>query len=80
MKLPLLTRKEACEYLRISLRKLETLITVKTIGCVRIGKSVRLEQAELDRFISGSRIEPHIATDRGIDSILEKLGSRLYGV
>ena len=52
----LINRRDACTTLSISLRTLETLISSKALGCIRIGKSVRLEPEELERFKASRRI------------------------
>jgi excisionase family DNA binding protein len=48
---PLLTANEAAETLRISQRKLWSLTNCGEIPCVRIGRSVRYDLADLQRWI-----------------------------
>jgi len=47
----LLTKGEAAERLRISVRSLDRLRSVGAIKCVRIRGSVRVADAEIERFI-----------------------------
>lgn len=61
----LLTAKEAAAYLSIGRTKIWALLYGGELGCVRIGRSVRLEKSELDRFISSRRVG---GADAGTDS------------
>ena len=47
----LLTRTEAAEALRYSTRKIDYLIAEGDLPAVRIGRSVRITEAALERFI-----------------------------
>jgi len=48
----LLTKPEAATTLRISCRKLERLIATRSIRALKIGRHVRIEPAELTRFVA----------------------------
>jgi excisionase family DNA binding protein len=51
----LLTRQEACDFLRVSISTLRRM----RVPFVRIqGRGVRYEQAELDKFVAGARTKP----------------------
>lgn len=54
MTTPLLTKTEAADRLRISVRSLDRLRSVGAIKTVRIGCSVRFTEAEVERFITKS--------------------------
>jgi excisionase family DNA binding protein len=48
----MLTKKEVCDTLRISISTLNSLLKEKKIGCVRVGtRAVRIPPEELDKFI-----------------------------
>ena len=48
----LLKKEEAAQILAISVRKLEQLLATGEMRAKRIGRSVRLETAEVERFIT----------------------------
>lgn len=48
----LLTKREAADRLRVSARSLDRLRSVGAIKTVRIGCSVRVTDAEIERFIT----------------------------
>jgi len=54
--LDLLTPAEAGKYLRTGERFVRRLIAERRIGYVKVGKFVRLERGELDRFIAAGRV------------------------
>ena len=47
---PLLTKADAAKLLHICVRSVEHLITSRSIAVIRIGRSVRIERSELERF------------------------------
>ena len=48
----MLTKKEVCDALRISINTLNTLLQEKKIGSVRVGtRAVRIPSEELEKFI-----------------------------
>jgi excisionase family DNA binding protein len=50
---PLLTKREACQILKISITTLDKLIADGSIKSIKVGeKSVRIPQSELQSFIS----------------------------
>lgn len=51
----LLTAREAAEFLKISTRKLYDLETRGEIQAIRIGRSIRYEAEELQRFVASLR-------------------------
>ncbi len=51
----LLSRREACDYLSISPRKLDQLTADGDLPRVKIGSCVRFEQADLDAFIAAQK-------------------------
>ena len=53
--LPLLTAREAADVLKISERTLWTLTKVKDIPAVKVGHSVRYDQADLAKWIAGRK-------------------------
>lgn len=53
----LLTKAESARELRVCIRTIENLIAARAIAVVRIGRSVRIECAELERFIASRRVE-----------------------
>ena len=55
----LLTRLEAAGILKMSLRSVENFINARALSCVRLGKSVRIPSAELQRFIEARTIAAH---------------------
>jgi excisionase family DNA binding protein len=54
---------DAARYLSVSTQTLRAWIDQRRIGHVRIGKFVRLEFDELDRFIAANTTEPVAQTD-----------------
>jgi excisionase family DNA binding protein len=54
--LPLLTRKQAAKLLTISVRKLDSLVAANRIRCVRIDRSVRFTDADLNSFVAASTL------------------------
>ncbi len=58
MTTPLLTKTEAADRLRISVRSLDRLRSVGAIKTVRILGSVRVTEAEIERFITKSTAKP----------------------
>jgi excisionase family DNA binding protein len=51
----LLTRKRSAEFLDVSLRTLDRLVAERELVAVKIGRSVRIDPRELDRYVD-SRI------------------------
>ena len=48
----MLTKKEVCDALRISITTLNTLLREKKIGCIRVGtRAVRIPPEELEKFV-----------------------------
>ena len=45
-----LTKPEAARELRICVRSLESLLKARALSCLKIGKSVRIERSEIERF------------------------------
>lgn len=54
----LLTKPEAADRLRISVRSLDRLRSVGAIRAVRIRGSVRITDAEIERFITKNTAKP----------------------
>ena len=51
----LLTRKEACAYLKISMRTLDKIINNKKFdGKIKIGRRTLVKQQSLDKFVENS--------------------------
>lgn len=50
-----LTRKDAADYLSISLRTLDAMIDNQTIPSIKIGASRRLLRADLDAYLQAQR-------------------------
>lgn len=48
---PLLTKPQAAEYLSMSLRMIDRLISQRQIAVVHIGRAVRIRRSELDSYI-----------------------------
>ena len=48
---PLLSRREACDYLAISPRKLDQLTADGDLPRVKIGSCVRFERADLEAYV-----------------------------
>jgi excisionase family DNA binding protein len=48
----LLTRKEVAAKLKLSVRTIDTLITLKELPAVRIGKSVRVTESALQTYVA----------------------------
>lgn len=57
----LLTAREAAEFLKISTRKLYDLETRGEIQAIRIGRSIRYEAEELQRFVASLRATVAVA-------------------
>ena len=53
--LPLLTVREAADVLKVSERTLWTLTNAKEIPAVKVGRSVRYDQADLVKWIAGQK-------------------------
>jgi excisionase family DNA binding protein len=53
MEKPILTAKEACEYLQITKSTLYKLIKRKKIRCNKVGKDYRFLRSDLDRLVRG---------------------------
>jgi excisionase family DNA binding protein len=51
----MLTRDEASTYLRISVRKLDSLVSVGDLPAIRIGSRVLFAREDLDAFIQQQR-------------------------
>lgn len=51
----LMNSKEACKYMRISARTLSRLMESRKIKYIKIGKSVRYEKADIDKFIENNK-------------------------
>jgi excisionase family DNA binding protein len=51
---PLLTVREAAQRCRLSVRQMWSIIKAKRLKVVRLGRTVRIEPAEVDRLIDGS--------------------------
>ena len=47
----LITKSELCEYLNVSLGMIDNLMKDGKVKYVKIGKSVRFEQSEIDRLL-----------------------------
>jgi excisionase family DNA binding protein len=54
----LLTVEQAADRIRMSARYVRRLISERRIGFYRLGRSVRIDPAELTAFIIAGRIEP----------------------
>mgnify|MGYP002631865806 CR=1 FL=1 len=52
---PLLTARETAELLRVSERTLWTLTDSGSIPCVRVGRSVRYDQQDLETWIRSQK-------------------------
>jgi excisionase family DNA binding protein len=50
------TRREACAYLRLSLKTLERRVRAGQIPIIKVGTAVRLARADLDRFMAAHRV------------------------
>jgi excisionase family DNA binding protein len=50
----LILRQEAADQLRVSLRKLDQMIALKTLNVVRLGRSVRIMPESLAKLIEQS--------------------------
>jgi excisionase family DNA binding protein len=46
----LFTKKEAANHLTVCVRTIENLMAARQLGYIRIGRAVRLERAEIERF------------------------------
>jgi excisionase family DNA binding protein len=53
---PLLTKEEAANYLGVTLRKIEWMISLREIDRVKVGKLVRFRRSALDTFIEENTI------------------------
>ena len=64
---PLLTRREAAESLRQSVRMIDMLIASGELPAVRIGRSVRIRPSSLDYFVEAreSRVKVKINRLKG---------------
>lgn len=51
----LLKLKEAIAYLQVSRTTLNKLVTTKEIPVVKLGRSIRFDPADLQRFIDGRK-------------------------
>ena len=58
----LLTVEQAADQIRMSARYVRRLISERRIGFYRLGRSVRIDPAELTAFVTAGRIEPITAT------------------
>lgn len=54
----LLTVEQAADRIRMSARYVRRLIAERRIGFYRLGRSVRIDSAELTAFVAAGRIEP----------------------
>jgi excisionase family DNA binding protein len=54
----LLTVEQAADRIRMSARYVRRLISERRIGFYRLGRSVRIDPAELTAFVTAGRIEP----------------------
>ena len=54
----LLTVEQAADRIRMSARYVRRLIAERRIGFYRLGRSVRIDPAELTAFVVAGRIEP----------------------
>ena len=54
----LLTVEQAADRIRMSARYVRRLIAERRIGFYRLGRSVRIDPAELTAFVTAGRIEP----------------------
>lgn len=54
----LLTVEQAADRLRMSARYVRRLIAERQIGFYRLGRSVRIDPAELTAFVTARRIDP----------------------
>jgi excisionase family DNA binding protein len=55
---PVLTLKEAAEYLRVSERLVQRLIAHGGLRVTRLGRRVLVRRADLDEYLQRSRLEP----------------------
>jgi excisionase family DNA binding protein len=55
--LRLLTTDQAAEALGIGRRTLQERVEAREIACIKIGRAVRFDPADLRRFVEGRRIE-----------------------
>ena len=54
----LLTVEQAADRIRMSARYVRRLVSERRIGFYRLGRSVRIDPAELTAFVTAGRIEP----------------------
>jgi excisionase family DNA binding protein len=54
----LLTIEQAADRIRMSARYVRRLIAERRIGFYRLGRSVRIDPAELTAFVTAGRIDP----------------------
>jgi len=54
----LLTVEQAADRIRMSARYVRRLIAERRIGFYRLGRSVRIDPAELTAFVTAGRIDP----------------------
>lgn len=55
---PLLTKVEAADYLNVSERFVKRLVFEKRIPVHKLGRHVRIRQADLDAYLEANRVEP----------------------
>lgn len=62
----------ACEELGVTLRTLYRLIDEGQLQAYRIGRVIRIKQADLDSYLAGARVEPgsleHLYPDTKVES------------
>ncbi|TAE90219.1 MAG: DNA-binding protein [Verrucomicrobia bacterium] len=61
---PLITRQEAAEILRQSVRKIDMLIVSGDLPAVRIGRSVRIRKTSIDLFVESRESRTHFKIHR----------------
>ena len=54
------TKREAADYLRVSVRSIENYLASGRLGHFKIGKSVRISRAALDAFLQRHFVEPDV--------------------
>ena len=56
----ILTKQEAAEHLRVSVRSIENYLASGRLGYFKIGKSVRISRTALDAFLQRHFVEPDV--------------------
>jgi len=60
------TRKEAADYLRLSLVSIDRAIAKKSIACYRLGRRVVFGKHHLDDFLSRNEVQVKVGKGRNI--------------